>query len=264
MIVKFNINIDDKIVKFIKPLFSKKGLIISSALVFITGFIITISAQSNVWDDFVAGEPISASKMNSKFNSLKEAMVPTGTIMPFAGSLEDEDKIPEGWLLCNGQSYDPSAKPELFAVIQYLWGQDGNYFRVPDLRGAFLRGLDTKGGVDPDSGERTDITGDVVLGNRVGSYQDDAMQRIVGNISSVANKRWPGFSSSGALSMSGSIKDEFLASTSGSYNGYTSMLFDNAAIDISTNKAKYKTSGDGSGNGETRPKNAAVYYIIKE
>lgn len=55
--------------------------------------------------------------------------VPVGTIIawPVATNPEDMDK----WLECNGQAVNPTAYPELFALI------GGN---TPDYRGLFLRG----------------------------------------------------------------------------------------------------------------------------
>jgi len=71
----------------------------------------------------------------------------TGMVSFFAGS-----NAPVGWLICNGASYSRTVYARLFAVI----GTTYNYvasstlateFRVPDLRGEFLRGYDAAGGV---------------------------------------------------------------------------------------------------------------------
>ena len=65
------------------------------------------------------------------------ALVPAGTILPFAGVTP-----PEGYLLCDGASYPRTGdKAVLFSVIGTSFGaQDGGSFNVPDLRGQFLRG----------------------------------------------------------------------------------------------------------------------------
>lgn len=56
--------------------------------------------------------------------------VPAGTIVMFAGP-----SAPDGWLLCDGALYSKSAYPALFAAIGTAWGESGDSFQVPDLRG---------------------------------------------------------------------------------------------------------------------------------
>lgn len=56
--------------------------------------------------------------------------VPTGTIVPFAGS-----SAPTGWLLCDGGQYSTSSYSTLYAVIGTTYGGGNGSFRVPDLRG---------------------------------------------------------------------------------------------------------------------------------
>jgi microcystin-dependent protein len=74
---------------------------------------------------------------------------PSGIIAPFAGS-----SAPSGWLICNGIAYSRTTYASLFTAIGTLWGVgDGSTtFNIPDLRGQFLRGYDsrspTSGAVD--------------------------------------------------------------------------------------------------------------------
>ncbi len=90
--------------------------------------------------------------------------LPVGTILPFGGV-----EVPDGWLACNGDAFNEAQYPELFKAIDFLWGKQGNKFRVPDLRGMFLRGLDVEGKEDPDFMLRDGE-------NNVGSRQADALQ----------------------------------------------------------------------------------------
>jgi microcystin-dependent protein len=75
---------------------------------------------------------------------------PVGTILLLAADAAPLD----GYLVCDGAEYDV-AKPEnerlrsLLAVLRNTYGGDGvNTFRVPELRGEFLRVLDRGRGVD--------------------------------------------------------------------------------------------------------------------
>jgi microcystin-dependent protein len=62
--------------------------------------------------------------------------VPPGSIMPFAGSTP-----PDGWLLCDGSTYDTDAYENLGAVLGATWGvAPAGEFKVPDLRGRALIG----------------------------------------------------------------------------------------------------------------------------
>lgn len=60
------------------------------------------------------------------------AMVPTGSLMDFAGEI-----APDGWLLCNGVAVARSAYADLFSVIGTTWGAGDSLttFNLPDLRG---------------------------------------------------------------------------------------------------------------------------------
>lgn len=69
--------------------------------------------------------------------------VPTGTLMPFAGS---SGSLPAGWLLCSGQSVSQVTYSALFAVVGTTYGGSGGNFNVPDLRGRAVAGLDNMGG----------------------------------------------------------------------------------------------------------------------
>jgi microcystin-dependent protein len=70
---------------------------------------------------------------------------PTGAVMPFAMAA-----APAGWLACNGAAVNRVTYATLFAAIGTLWGVgDGaTTFNLPDLRGEFVRGLDSGRGVD--------------------------------------------------------------------------------------------------------------------
>lgn len=54
---------------------------------------------------------------------------PVGLIIPFGG-----DSIPDGYLFCDGGTYDTGDYPELFDVVGYVYGGSGSDFNVPDLR----------------------------------------------------------------------------------------------------------------------------------
>jgi microcystin-dependent protein len=76
---------------------------------------------------------------------------PTGAVIAFAGS-----SAPTGWLLCYGQEVAISSNGALYAVVGTTYGSLTNgsggvgttHFRLPDLRGRTVAGVDNMGGED--------------------------------------------------------------------------------------------------------------------
>ena len=93
--------------------------------------------------------------VNSKI-SANQANVPTGIIIPFAGS-----SIPAGFLLCNGAAVSRTTYAKLFNVIGTTWGAgDGSTtFKLPDARGRFPEGANGNLGTYHAAG-LPNITGD--------------------------------------------------------------------------------------------------------
>jgi phage-related tail fiber protein len=97
---------------------------------------------------------------------------PVGAVCWF--TTDDPVKLPVGWLVADGSSYsDSAADPynELFQVIGLTFtpGTDpGGTFRVPDLRGQFIRGWNDAGTQGP---------GTLDPGRVFGSTQLDAFQQ---------------------------------------------------------------------------------------
>ena len=82
---------------------------------------------------------------------------PVGTVISYYGTT-----APDGYFVCNGASFDAEAFPKLRAVL-------GSNV-LPDLRGYFVRGYDTRNTVDPDGATRA-----------LGSLQNNAMIRLTGS-----------------------------------------------------------------------------------
>ena len=107
-------------------------------------------------------EPVIASNVDTS-----DATFPNfvGMIVAFAMSTP-----PTGWLACQGQTLDANtdtAYDALFNAIGTTWGGTGkSSFLLPDLRGAFLRGI-----------ENGSFSGRTKSGaTTVGTFQEDQMQ----------------------------------------------------------------------------------------
>lgn len=84
--------------------------------------------------------------------------VPTGTIINFFG-----DTAPEGYLSCDGTQYLKSDYPLLANHLASLTtaslyvGSDEDHFKVPDLRGEFIRGSGTNSHTNGGNGSNVGI-----------------------------------------------------------------------------------------------------------
>lgn len=88
-----------------------------------------------------------------------QGVAPAGAVLFFAMAA-----APDGWLVCDGGLVSRAAYAALFAAIGTLYGVgDGaTTFKLPDLRGEFIRGADGGRGVD--------------AGRALGSAQADAFK----------------------------------------------------------------------------------------
>lgn len=106
--------------------------------------------------------------------------VPVGTVVTYAGVLHASSiaKLYElGWLPCNGEEQPTKDFADLFSVIGYSHGGSGDKFRVPDLRGRFVRGVDAGAKRDPDAGFRKEAAAGGNKGDQVGSVQGDEIRK---------------------------------------------------------------------------------------
>jgi microcystin-dependent protein len=185
---------------------------------------------------------------------------PAGTVIAFAGTL---NKIPNGWILCDGQSYDRTQQKykNLFDAIGTSWGSDAaNKFSVPDLRGMFLRGVSDTAKVTPLKGDkeaghrknsRTDLNNPGNGGNSVGSKQEEA---FLSHTHSIVDPGHIHFVAHGWSVQSGSNRSGGGELTTGGLSGAPDHNAQSSTTGISINE---------TGGLEVRPKNAYVYYIIK-
>jgi microcystin-dependent protein len=158
-----------------------------------------------------------------------------GMIASFAMS-----SAPSGWLVCNGAEYAIASYGDLYTAIGTTWGALTNgsggagstHFRVPDLRGEFLRGFDNGTGNDPDASSRTG-------GDAVGSSQGQALQRHNHGL-------------------------QIYGGGSGNYRLNVSVTGDGNATAFDQPDQVMNTSGYyGTWSTETRPRNKYVQYCIK-
>ncbi|UCE06725.1 MAG: tail fiber protein [bacterium] len=162
-------------------------------------------------------------ELEKKIKKIEKIEMPIGTILPYGGDIR---RIPEGWLHCNGKSVEKSKYVKLYKIINDNFGsdKDTNKFKLPDIRGRFVRGVDHEAGNDPDVDSRTDEDGNE-KGNEVGSIQNDEFKKHVHRVRGTGPPT---------------------NSTTGSADSFVSAGVDSSEV----------------GGEETRPKNIYVEWII--
>ncbi|MFT5917360.1 MAG: microcystin-dependent protein [Flammeovirgaceae bacterium] len=189
--------------------------------------------------------------------------VPPGTILPFAG-----ENAPIGYLLCDGSSVSSNTYPALSATIGKAWGGSGTNFNLPDLRGQFLRGVDTRtsGNNDPDATTRVASASGGNTGAKVGTTQGEETKlhahSVVGNTESDGAHEHTNQETGRADNDDNDGVGDYIGGRGSSFNntqGGTGFITNNGSAH---SHAINFTSGS-TGNLETRPKNVAVLYIIK-
>lgn len=151
--------------------------------------------------------------------------------------------VPAGYLECNGVAISAATYSALFAKIGYSAGNPGGgNFRIPDYRGAFLRGWSHGYTRDPDRSVRYADKPGGAVGDNVGSFQwfdtetHDHEFRVgqgSGTAGAIALKTWD------------------LQSNKTNYTTANQNLFPNPG------------TGPGTSGQETRPKNINVMFCIK-
>lgn len=168
-----------------------------------------------------------------------------GTMVIFTG---ETSQIPPGYLLCDGSEVSRTTYPNLWLALQGVWGTgDGvNTFHLPDMRGRFPRGVDDGNtgvsGRDPDAGSRSFSNTGGNAGNLVGSVQTNAF---------------------GDHDHDGGIHSHSLTAVAGPNLAAGAVNYAVEAGGSSYTGEDSTSTIVSQGEGDTRPENANVYYIIK-
>lgn len=178
---------------------------------------------------------------------------PVGTVLGFLGS--QPEFLPVNWKLCDGSNVTRNEFPKLFEVMNFT----GESAALPDLSGQFLRGIDVNNNTvrdDPD-GKR-----------RPGNVQPDMFQ----SHKHIDSGHGHSASASGSVTIPDTFGEMTDCGDSCNVNGNEGIR------DVSKTVSVSVSIGSGNANitnpvesdqgvprigVETRPKNVAVYWVIK-
>jgi microcystin-dependent protein len=173
--------------------------------------------------------------VNGAIESSQGGIIPTGTIIAYGASA-----VPTGWFECDGSEKSRTEFETLFHVIGTNFGDgDGKTtFKLPDLRGEFIRGYDKKRGVDSKNNRQ------------FGSNQSGQIE---------AHKHISPFGESkGRNPIYGETERGDYLGYQGNMNNNNTQWFTNDG-----SNQDGQVNADGVIGNETRPRNVALMYIIK-
>ena len=194
-----------------------------------------------------------AELINGKISAMQ---VPVGTIFAYGGPINQNALEKEGWMLCDGRELNREKYNQLFKRIGELWGKGDSVvtFNIPDLRGYFLRGVDSGTGVDPDAANRTNKDKNDA-GDQVGTLQ---------GMATAAPRKKPFTANASGIHAHG---DPTWNGKPGPYELATEYRgpggADYGKESAPTTNANAHTHLIIGGDKETRPVNAYVHWIIR-
>ena len=164
---------------------------------------------------------------------------PIGSIVPYSGA-----QPPSGWLICDGRSLSKNSYFDLFKIIGYNFGGSNSTFNLPDLRNKAVMGAGTTGAL--------------------GASQLAQLPNITGKIDNKSGTFGVMGFSSGTSSFSGALKGSEAkgAVYTGQQNTSACKV---VSLDASNSGASTDINGNNvyTNNGETRPANVRLNFIIK-
>jgi hypothetical protein len=173
--------------------------------------------------------------------------MPVGSIIAYGGKPE---KLPDGWLLCDGKLVNRDDYPELYQALDGAFGVNGTDFYLPDLRGRFLRGVAGESDLDPGRDSRKAMNQGGNEGNKVGSVQGDE--------ASYQRMRVDKIDTSGDKNVTyGTVDLKY------DENGWTQHVGSGARAAAGWISMNFHEGPGPKVGEETRPKNAYVHFIIK-
>ncbi|OQW99707.1 MAG: hypothetical protein BWK80_62645 [Desulfobacteraceae bacterium IS3] len=186
--------------------------------------------------------------------------------------------VPAGWLACNGATVSKLDYPMLFEAIGTAWGNgydsNDNTFDLPDLRGLFLRGLNSGSRRDPDASGRTALRrnddGGAIsnTGDNVASFQGGATRMPSTAETTFKTTEAGGHTHSfsegkNSTSVGSYIETSDTASTNTDGTNVTRSIGATDSYGKNPTDGKHTHTISDGGDKETRPINVYVNYIIK-
>tara|TARA_R100000149_G_scaffold61343_1_gene30709 strand:- start:19 stop:1203 length:1185 start_codon:yes stop_codon:yes gene_type:complete len=194
--------------------------------------------------------------------------VPSGSVFCMAVAT-----VPSGYLECNGQSVSRTTYAALFAVIGTQYGSSSSStFKVPELRGEFIRGFDNGRGADSGrsigSHQSNNNAQHTHTYNHNHSFSDSgttSTKTLRGTVQQIAETFAGSGTTSGVFSKLGNFNSGLTPGNpdTSPAGGFAMNADHNHTFSVSGTTSTHSGSTGPSGTTESRPRNIAMMYIIK-
>ena len=193
--------------------------------------------------------------------------VPTGVIFALpdtqaTGTGYQSNGIPDGYLECNGQLLSRTTYAALFNVIGTRYGNtSGSNFRVPDLRGEFVRGFDNGRNIDSDRVSASDG-----IGSSQTSQNKQHNHTATSSVTDPGHRHLPQSQSANSQQTNGhgvAINDTIIGNYGGGSGVGLGPIGNRHFLQNTTTGISVSTTTANDGGSETRPRNVAMMYVIR-
>lgn len=188
--------------------------------------------------------------------------LPVGSVIPWPAPITAGTPLPQDWMLCDGTELPTAGNEKLFTVINTTWGGSSHAFRLPDLRGVFLRGADLGAGQDPDGATRQlGSTQQALIGDhkhKIAHTHTHGDLRVAGGRSPGTNEIMFQFKGKEDI---GGMTYRMYPKSSDERNDRTEV--EPIAVVGTTGSTSADSTGVDSTSTESRPVNKAINFIIK-
>ena len=150
MKIEININVSDKLVAFVKRIFTARNAVFATAAILFGFGVMLFAVQISKKNNFQPHDVIYASKINQNFDDLFQkvndldgiitglsagyGIAPIGSVVAWHKNLPGTPQTHDGWVECNGQTLADTSSPYNGQVIPNLNG-DGRFLRGGTISG---------------------------------------------------------------------------------------------------------------------------------
>jgi len=224
----------------------------------------TLPATTGSVGQFLSVSTSNHSATNAELEFATPQSVPTGAVFCMAVLT-----VPTGYLECNGAAVSRTTYAALFGVIgtQYnTGGETSSEFRLPDLRGEFVRGFDNGRNIDSDRVSASDG-----IGSSQTSQNKQHNHTATSNVTDNGHRHSPTVSASGGQNNLNSaaegrgiaINDNVVGNYGGGSGTGLGPLGNRHFMNNATTGISVSTTTQNHGGSEARPRNVALMYIIR-
>ena len=219
----------------------------------------TLPATTGSVGQFLSVATSNHSATNAELEFATPQSVPTGAVFCMAVA-----SAPSGYLECDGAAVSRTTYAALFGVIgtQYnTGGETSSEFRLPDLRGEFVRGFDNGRNIDSDR-----VSANDGIGSSQTSQNKQHNHTANSSVTDPGHRHLPENYSANSQQTNGhglAINDRIIGNYGGGSGQGLGPIGNRHFMETTTTGITVSTTTQNDGGSEARPRNVALMYVIR-